>query len=162
MPALRRAGRPSVGLGRAGVAFWVLLELGLLVGVGAGGLAAPVSVALLTASVALALRAPVVGCSVGEDEVTVRSWLRTYRVRRDAVTDVRTLGYSGFANRFSSSRLLSVVALDVAGRTLPHELRFSADTPQRARERAAALRDRLLPRAPHVRRVDEHRPRRAR
>lgn len=137
--------RPLVGLGRAALVFCALVEVLLLVGVaGAGQVVEPVPLALLAVGVALALRAAVVGCHVREETVTVRSWLRTYHVPRTAITDVRTVGYSGFANRFSESRVVSMVALEVAGRSVPHELRFSADTPARARSSARVLRDRVL------------------
>ena len=136
-----------LGLGRGAAAFCVLLELLLLVATLSAGWPRSVgSWCFLAVLVAIAARTAFVGCYVDDRGIVVRSWLRTRRIERPAVAAVRPVAYSGFANRFSASRLLSMVAVEVVGRTLPIDLRFSADTPGRVRRRAALLADALFAR----------------
>ena len=66
----------------------------------------------------------------------MRSWFRTFRIDRGEITGIRSTAYSGFANLFSDSRIVSMVSVEVANRALPVELRFLADVPSRVRERA--------------------------
>ncbi|MCC2335771.1 hypothetical protein [Cellulomonas wangsupingiae] len=134
-----------VALGRAAAAFVGLLELLLVMAIlGAGTLTEPFALCLLAASVAIALRAAVVGCYPRTDRLLVRSWLRTSGIDREKILDVRVVAYSGFANRFSDSRFVSMVSLEVVGRRLPVELRFTADTPSRVRERAELLHEAVM------------------
>ncbi|QCB94028.1 hypothetical protein [Cellulomonas shaoxiangyii] len=142
---MRAVRRPDVGLGRAAVFFGLLLELLLAIAVASSAeLLAPLPLTLLAIALALAARACVVGCYLREDDVVVRSWLRTYRAPRRVISDARPISYSGFATRFSDSRLVSMVALDVVGRAVPYELRFSADTPRRVRASALRVREWLV------------------
>lgn len=77
--------------------------------------AAPVAASVAGAlGLALLVRVALMGVFWDGRELRCVSWLVTRRVPADDVTAVRTVGYSGFANRFSVSGMLSVLVVERA------------------------------------------------
>ncbi|WP_217616540.1 hypothetical protein [Cellulomonas sp. GbtcB1] len=90
--------------------FWVGM---CALAVGLEARAAPVAASVAGAlGVALLGRMVLMGVSWDGRELRCVSWLVTRRVRADDVTAVRVVGYSGFANRFSESRMLSMLVVE--------------------------------------------------
>ena len=93
--------------------------------------------AFLAIPALLAIRGTVVGVVVDGDVVRSRGWLRTETFRREGVTGVRTVPYSGFWNQGRRSRHLRMLAL-----TMSHaEIKVPAVVARR--EKAESLANQL-------------------
>lgn len=90
--------------------YWVGMSA-IVVGLSAEQL--PVWSAVVGAlGIALVLRMSVMGVYMDGGELRCVSWLVTRRVPLDCVTAVRVVGYSGFGNGFSDSRMLSMLVVE--------------------------------------------------
>jgi hypothetical protein len=103
----------------------------------------------------LALRGLTVGVVVVGDQVISRGWFRTRTIPRADISSVRAVNYSGLWNESSSSRLLLMLELSVAGSEL--EIPAVVGRPLKVQRLASQLRD-ALGLAPSSAGVGKHRP----
>jgi len=64
----------------------------------------------------LALRGLTVGVVLVDDRLIARGWFRTRTIPKADISAVRAVNYSGYWNRYSSSRQFLMLKLEVAGR----------------------------------------------
>jgi hypothetical protein len=101
------------------------------------------SVVVGTLAVALVVRMSVMGVYADGAELRCVSWLVTPRVPCDEVTAVRVVGYSGFGNMFSDSRMLSMLVVERrSGR--PVVLRGTFSRPSTAKRAARSIEDEVV------------------
>lgn len=89
----------------------------------------------------LAFRGLTVGAVVVGDNVTSRGWFRTRTILRADISAVRAVSYSGYWNRWSSSRQFLMLKLEVAGREI--EIPAVAGRPVKVQRLARQMEDAL-------------------
>lgn len=117
---------PTTKLHSWGARLWGLAVLSFFAVINGGDAAASItgsgdsdplwtSTIILILLACLAIRALRLGLVVTPEDVILRGWLRTRRVKRSAVTRVEVFGYSGAYNRDGTSRWFKMLVLTVEG-----------------------------------------------